>query len=144
MKKIVSAAQFNCVSTVFARIQSLTPQSADVERCVKANNLLKTVFRRNFSLQTENKYMFVYYNMPPLNCWNPRKAILHWMKEKDRRIHEDLLKKDTAKKQAWFAGIFEQTDEIHEEFDEHYLLKGKKRCKEKCHKILMYFSSSNN
>jgi hypothetical protein len=117
--------QFDCVITVFSRIQSCTPQSADVERCVKANNLLKTTFRRRLALETENKYIFVHYNMPPLQNWNPRKAIVLWIKEKERRQHEDLIKKGTAIKQPWYAGIFEIADDEQEEFDENYLLDAK-------------------
>lgn len=124
-----NADQLDCVATVFGRIQSFTPQSADVERCVKANNLLKSVFRRSFSLETENKYMFVNYNMPRLNNWNPRKAILLWMQEKERRKHEELIKKDTAKKQPWYTGIFEQAEEDREEFDINYLLEAKNEAK---------------
>ena len=48
------------------------------------------------SLETENKYMFIDYNMPPLNLWKPRKAILLWLKEKDRRVHENLMQKGIA------------------------------------------------
>lgn len=36
------------IVTVIARIAACTPHSADVERCISANNLLKTWLRNNF------------------------------------------------------------------------------------------------
>lgn len=114
------------VSTVFCRIQSCTPQSADVERCVKMNNLLKTSSRSSLSLETENRYLFINYNMPPLKNWNPRKAILFWMREKERRSHQDLLKKETALKQSWYKGVFDNTDGDEDEIKESYSLESKR------------------
>lgn len=110
----------------FCRIQSCTPQSADCERCIKVNNELKTNYRQSLSLETENKYMFVYYNMPPLINWNPRKSILSWLNEKDRRIHENLVQKGTAIKQPWYKGIFPNTLEEEHELGENYLLEVKR------------------
>lgn len=121
-----NAVQFNCVATVFSRIQSCTQQPADVERSVKANNLLKTSFGSSLSLETENKYMFLNYNLPSLESWNPRKAIQLWLKEKQRRIHKDLMTKDSAKRQAGYGGIFNNTEEDQQEFHENYLLEAKK------------------
>lgn len=65
--------------------------------------------------------------MPSLKDWNPRNAIRHWMKEKDCRIHDNLIKNDTATKQPWYKGVFDNTqeEEEEEEFDEDYLLKAK-------------------
>lgn len=101
------SSAYECVITVLSRINTCTPQSADVERSIKANNLLKTAFRSSLNIETENRYMFVYFNMPPLEKWNPKTAITIWLNDKQRREHLDLIKKDTAKKQAYFKGIFE-------------------------------------
>lgn len=59
----------------------------------------------------ENSYMFVYFNMPCLELWSPKKAILSWLKAKDRRKHANLLNKVTAKKQSYYKGIFELAEE---------------------------------
>lgn len=123
------SSTFDHVSTVFCRIQSCTPQSADVERCVKMNNLLKTSSRSSLSLETENRYLFINYNMPPLKNWNPRKAILFWMREKERRSHQDLLKKETALKQSWYEGVFDNTEEDEDEIKESYSLESKRNDK---------------
>lgn len=47
-------------------------------------------------------------------------AIVYLIKEKERRLHEDLIKKGTAIKQSWYAGIFENVENEQEEFDENY------------------------
>lgn len=90
---------------------------------IKANNLLKTAFRNRLTLQTENKYMFVYFNMPVLEHWDPRAAIAIWLNDKQRRKHTDLISKDTARKQQYSSGIFEvatvddDSDEEHEKIE---------------------------
>lgn len=93
------SSNYKCVTTILSRINACTPQSADVERLIKANNLLKTAFRAKLNLTTENKYMFVYFNMPSLEKWDPKKAITIWLNDKQRRVHVDLIQKETAKKQ---------------------------------------------
>lgn len=69
------SSNYECVKIILSRITACTPQSADVERLIKTNNLLKTAFRANLNLTTENKYMFVYFNMPPLEKWDPKKQL---------------------------------------------------------------------
>lgn len=61
------------IATIAARILACTPSSADVERCVSSNKKLKTNLRSSLSLPTENKYLFIYFNMPTLESWNPRR-----------------------------------------------------------------------
>lgn len=87
-------SQFEHMITILSRIKACTPQPADVERLIKSNNLLKTASRSNLILKTENKYMYVYYNMPTLEKWNPKKAINIWLNDKDRREHVDIIQKD--------------------------------------------------
>ena len=38
------SSNYDCVITILSRINACTPQSADVERLIKANNLSKTAF----------------------------------------------------------------------------------------------------
>lgn len=49
---------YNDLIIVLARIAACTSHSADVERCISANNLLKTKLRSRLSIQTENKYLY--------------------------------------------------------------------------------------
>lgn len=110
IKKLIepnNLSKFDLVLAILCRIKACTPQSADVERSIKANNLFKTAFRTRFNLDTENKYMYVHFNMPPLETWNPRKAISIWLNQKQRREHIDLFQKDTALKRPYFQGIFQ-------------------------------------
>lgn len=100
-----NSSKYENVRAVLCRINACTPQSADTERSIKANNLFETAFRNSLSLDTENKYMYVYFNMPCLEMW--KNAIVTWLKAKDRREHANLLQKKTTQKQSYFKGIFE-------------------------------------
>lgn len=91
------SSKYDCILIILCRIKACTPQSADTERAIKANNLIKTAFRTRLNLDTENKYMYVYFNMPALKKWDPRKAVGAWLNEKSHRNHNDLIQKDTAK-----------------------------------------------
>jgi len=53
-------------------------------------------------VKTENEYLFINFNMPAFQNWEPRPAIQTWLNQNERRI------KDTpkAKEQEWFNGIF--------------------------------------
>ena len=62
-------------------------------------------------METENFYLYVYYNMPPLANWDPRDAVNLWMSDKNRRKR----KCPEATEQKWFKGIFEQKDEDSKE-----------------------------
>lgn len=72
------------VATDMARIVACTPHSADVERCISANNLVKTSLRNSISLETEQKYLFIYFNMPPLQNYDPRRAVTTWLNDKKK------------------------------------------------------------
>lgn len=97
---------------VLARILAATPHSADVERCISANNLLKTSLRSTMNLTTENKYLYVHFNMPDLTDWIPRKAVLKWLKKKERRRNEvtSQLGKSKAVQQKYFKGVFPEAE----------------------------------
>lgn len=118
--KSENLSKYKDVITVLCRIKACTPQSADVERLVKANNLLKTSFRNKFILDTENRYMYIYFNMPPLELWDPRKAIITWLNEKERREHTDLMQKGTVQKQRHFKGIFRVASTKSGDDDDEY------------------------
>lgn len=87
------------VLTVLARI------SADAERCISANNLLKTPLRNSVNLTTENNYLNVHYNMPTLTEWNAREAVINWINKKDRR-QTDTTVENVEKNQRYFVGVF--------------------------------------
>lgn len=122
IKKLIepnNLSKYENVATILCRINACTPQSADAERSIKANNLFKTAFRTRLNLETENNYMFVYFNMPCLELWSPREAILSWLKAKDRREHSNLLHKETAKNQSYYKGIFEMAGESDDDEEGH-------------------------
>lgn len=95
--------------TVFARIMCATPHSADVERMISANNLLKTSMRNSLDIKTENKYLHVHYNMPALIDWDVRATVVYWLTKKERRQHNLNIENDKrkAKSQRYFNGIFD-------------------------------------
>lgn len=104
-------SDFPEVFAIIARIAVATPHSADVGRSISANNRLKTIFRSSFDIQSENKWLFIHFNLPPLENWNPRKAILEYLSRKERRQHqltveasENGQRKTTS--QPYFKGIF--------------------------------------
>lgn len=108
---------------VFARIVSATPHSADVERSISANNLLKTSLRNTINISSENNYLFVHFNLPPLSDWTPDKAVYNWLNKKERRNH-DLNIGNEAKKtknQSCFKGVFPQENiiEIDDDNEQH-------------------------
>lgn len=102
IKALLKAKEYEVVVTVLARIAAAKPHSADVERLISANNILKSAHRCSLDVKTENLYLYVYFNMPTLELWDPRPAIVKFIELKNRR------KKDTpkAKDQDWYGGIF--------------------------------------
>lgn len=105
IKRLISANNYPTLVKIFARIAAAKPHSADIERLISCNNILKSSHRNSFSVETENLYMYVYFNMPPLESWDPRPAILQWMQNKGRRDKEH----PKAKQQDWFLGIFNES-----------------------------------
>lgn len=110
---------YNELITVLGRIHVCTPHSADTERCISANNRLKTPLRSSILLETEVKYLYLHFNMPALETWNPRQAIKLWMCDKKRKDFSNVIDK-RAKNAPWYKGIFEtahdepnQTDAGH-------------------------------
>lgn len=116
-----SEVEFETVLIAYARVAAATPHSADVERSISSNNLIKTNLRSSLDLQTENRYLFIHFNLPSLVNWNPRKAVIHWINKKNRREHNVTIDnhKRKATQQRHFKGIFVQNKENnHNSFDD--------------------------
>ena len=52
--------------------------------------------------KTENYYLFIHLNLPPIASWDPRPSVLRWLKNKDRRNKAVNL----AKEQSYYKGVF--------------------------------------
>lgn len=102
-----SRSNFKELITVLARIAACTPHSADVERTISADRRLKSRLRMGMCLETENKCMFVHYNMPDLADWNPAAATQLFMSEKNRR-DRDITSAAGSKSRAqeYFKGVY--------------------------------------
>lgn len=95
--------------TLLARIYACTPHSADVERCISANNLLKTSLRSNFSLNTEYRYLYLQFNLLALEKWDPRPAIQYWLQVNPVLVFEERTPPERYfdfQKSRHFAEIF--------------------------------------
>lgn len=99
---------FNELATLFARVLACTPHSADVERCISANNSLKTNKRYSVSVKTENKYLFVRFNLPCLEEWDVRPAVLKWISDKNRREVANTSQTTTTRNQKYFKHVFKE------------------------------------
>lgn len=106
IKKLDLLEGYPTVTKIFARIAAAKPHSADVERLISCNNILKSASRSSFSIETENLYMYIYFNMPPLESWDPRPAVDSWIKLKDRRNKSH----EKAEEQTWYTGIFQKAN----------------------------------
>lgn len=111
------------ISTAFGRILAATPHSADVERCVSANNLLKTALRNSFKIENENNYLFIHFNLPSLEDWCPKKAAAKWVKMAERRQRNVTPSTGKATVQPYFNGIFRQVENEKEEEDDSDMTK---------------------
>lgn len=105
---------FTEIATVLARIFACTPHSADCERTISANNLLKTNQRMSLNISTENYYIYVHFNLPELEKWDPRPAVKKFTTDANRRIS----KPTKTTEQPYFKYIFQnsqRSDEIENE-----------------------------
>lgn len=118
MKALSRNNNYKEIMTIIGRIHVLTPHSADVERCISANNLLKTPWRNRIKTITECAYLYIHFNMPCLENWDPRQAIKLWMTEKDRRDVSNVIERKSKKSASYFKGIFADAAEAAEESDE--------------------------
>lgn len=102
---------FSEIITVIARIAACTPNSADVERVISANNNLKTKKRMSLLVETENGYLYIHFNMPPLEKWNPRSAVSKYLSELNRRQSHQTVETTKTTKQPYFKHIFEDASD---------------------------------
>lgn len=101
---------FRELATILACIFACTPHSADVERCISGNNLLKTNIRSSLALATENENLYLHFNMPALELWDPRSAIIKWIFTSRRSRSPPTTGSRTSEKQAFYRGVFENCD----------------------------------
>lgn len=104
IKNLIKLDNYQHVTKTLARIAAAKPHSADVERLISCNNILKDSHRCSLDVETENLYLYVYFNMPDLESWDPRPAVVKWIETKERRNK----KTEKAQEQRWFKGIFQQ------------------------------------
>jgi hypothetical protein len=109
-----NADSYPNVLCIMSRILAAKPHSADVERCISTNNLLKTSLRASLKLDTENSYLFVHHNLPPTATWDPRLAVLKWL---TMTSHRDKTHKK-AKYQSYFRHVFSEAHEQESVCDE--------------------------
>lgn len=95
------------ITIVMARILACTPHSADCES-ISANYNLKTVKRNGFLIPTENNYLYVHFNMPPLQNWDPRSAIVKWNADMNRRQSNSTGTSAQTTNQPYFKHIFQK------------------------------------
>ena len=52
-------------------------------------------------------YIYVHFNMPTLEEWDPRMCVVKWLQQRQRRNKET----DKARYQRWFKGVFKEATE---------------------------------
>lgn len=82
---------------------------------ISANNLIKTFSRARIDISTENKNLYVHYNMPALDEWSPKNAIILWLNDKDRRMQPNDATTEKTRQQVWFKGIFDNAAKCNRE-----------------------------
>ena len=55
------------------------PHSANFERLISSSNALKVSGRSGMSVETENLYLYIHYNMPTLEEFDPWEAVMIWL-----------------------------------------------------------------
>ena len=122
---LASSDSYKNVTTVMSRILAAKPHSADVERWISTSRILKTIKRSSLLVDTENAYLYFYHSMPPLVEWDPRLAVLLWLKKRERR--EKSIPK--GKEQAWFHSKFSQSSkrQASDELNDENASRAKKR-----------------
>ena len=66
IKRLILLDNYILITEVLARIAAAYPSSTDVERLISVNNILKSDHRTLLDVETENLYLYVYFNMPSL------------------------------------------------------------------------------
>jgi len=99
---ISRSPNYATITEVFSRLLAAKPHSADVEQLISVNNVLKSDDRFSLRLSTENMYLFIHYSLPALTDWDPKPTVLHWLKDKERRVR----KRQKGKQQSYFKRVF--------------------------------------
>ena len=102
VKLLAQSEHYKNVTVSLARILAAKPHSADVERLISSCNILKSPGRSSLQIETENFYLFIHHNMPPLCSWDPRPAVVQWLRNKSRRT----VDRPKGKEQEYFSGVF--------------------------------------
>lgn len=118
-----SKFQYLEILTIFSRIYAATPHFADVERVFSAKNILKTNLRSSLNVNTENCYLFVYYNLPTLVEWCPKKTVSLWINKKERRRHCITDEDETTTSQRYCKGVFPNKKTKDDQDEEHHSTK---------------------
>ena len=79
LKRLMQSGFFPNVSVAFAEIFTVKPHSADIERLISVSIALKSTGRARMLLETENLNLYVHYNMPTVEEWDPRPAVEIWI-----------------------------------------------------------------
>jgi len=108
-----NADSYPNILSAMSQILAAKPHSTDVERCISANNLLKTSLRSSLKLTTGNCYLFIHHNLPPTAVWDPRPTVLNWLK----RTHREKGQTKT-KSQSYFKHVFAEAQENCEDIEE--------------------------
>lgn len=106
---LLLSEDYTTLAIAFARILAAKPHSADVERLISASNSLKSYGRSRMSVDTENMYLFIHYNLPPLASWDPTPSVVHWLNRRDRRLRQ----RPKGKQQQYFHGVFQEASQSH-------------------------------
>lgn len=106
IKALTKNQNYREIMVVLSRIHICTQHSSDCERCISANNRIKTPSRSRILLETEVRYLYIHFNMPSLEARDPRPAIKLWMDEKVRRDRSTIIDAKSTQ-QPYFKGTFE-------------------------------------
>ena len=115
VKLLAQSEHYKTVNKVLARVLAAKPHSADVERLISCSNILKSPDRSSMQVETENLYLFVHYNMPPVYLWDPRLAVVKWLNSKSHRA----VTRHKGKQQPYFRGVFPEADDAADAVDDN-------------------------
>ena len=85
MKAIGQLNNYPIITKILVRIVAAKPHSADVESLISISNKFKTSLRSSITVDTENLYLYIYFNVLDLEHWDPRPAITKLLESKQRR-----------------------------------------------------------
>ena len=79
------------------RVLVAKPHSCDVERLISSCNLMTTPPRNSLDIKTRNLDLFMYYNLPSLDQFDPRPVVTKWLKKKGKASQRNTESKGTEK-----------------------------------------------